>query len=94
MMSFKDHEVEVGMAIGEAVGSNAELFPSGGKREGASLKQVAAGISANGVKIYEGAPTGWTADFAMGDAKGFVAQAKTETPQISAGLKIEQSFGR
>lgn len=93
-MSFKDHEVEVGMAIGSAVGSGVELVTAGSQadRQGGSLLQLAAGLAANGVTVFAGAPTGRTADFAMGDAKGFVSQPQTTAPQPAVAPKLERGF--
>ena len=92
-MSFKDHEVEVGMEVGVAVGGSAELFRAGTPdKDTPSLKAVAAGLTVNGVALHTGAPTGYAADFSIGDAKGFVAQSQTSAPQHVVAPKLDRSF--
>ena len=81
--------IEIGMAIGQEVGSSVELFSIGGSD--AHRAQLSAGLEAAGVTVVN-APKGHVADFAMANAVGY-ATPKAETSQPSPALKLGQSLG-
>ena len=60
--------VEIGMAIGQEVGSHVSLVSVGGSD--AHRAQLSAGLAAAGVQV-DNAPKGNIADFAMANARGY-----------------------
>lgn len=60
--------LEIGMAIGQEVGSHVSLVSVGGSD--AHRAQLSAGLSAAGVHV-DNAPKGHVAEFAMANAKGY-----------------------
>jgi len=81
--------VEVGMAVGQEVGSSVSLVSIGGSD--VHTAQLSAGLKAAGVDV-ENAPKGNVASFAMANAAGY-AEQKTGGAQMSVGMKMEQSLG-